>query len=629
MVLVAALASIGWAAEDEDPGRGVARVSLINGDVSVRRGDSGEWVAAAINAPLVAGDQLLTGAGARVELQFDWANVVRLSADAEIHLADLEANRYTLQLARGTATFSVLRDTDAQVEIDTPSVSVRPLRKGDYRIYVADSGEVEITVRSGEADVFTPQGSERLGAGKTLFARGPASDPEYQVRNAVAYDDWDRWNADRNQYFDRSASYRYVDSSVYGAEDLDGYGSWVWAPPYGYVWAPQVDAGWAPYSDGRWSWIDYYGWSWVSYDPWGWAPFHYGRWFYNQPYGWCWWPGAMHTRHYWSPGLVAFFGYGGWNGMGVGFGAGSIGWVPLAPNETYHPWYGRDVYRGYRNTTAIGNSVHVVNNANIVSVYRNARVTGGVSAVDATQFGRGNRNVVRLSANDLGSVDLVNGQLPVAPVRESLRVSNRDVTPMPAARGNAQQRFFSPKPAPQVERVPFAQQQRSMQQATRRTVTQPAATQPQAPAPQVNTNPGWRRFDSPPPARQPAPQVDTNRDRGSAPMQISPPIVRERQAVPSQPAPAPRMEAPRQVAPPPQAAPRMEAPRQVAPPPQAAPRMEAPRQAAPPPQAAPQQAAPQQQAAPPQQAAPARSEPAPSGNRESGGDNRGTRANPR
>jgi hypothetical protein len=580
MVLVAALASIGWAADEEDPGRGVARASLINGDVSVRRGDSGDWVAAAVNAPLVVGDQLLTGSESRAELQFDWANVLRLSSDAEIHLADLESNRYMVQLARGTVTFSVLRDNDAQVEIDTPSVSERPPRMGDYRIYVDDNGETEITVRSGEADVFTPQGSQHLESGNTLFARGPASDPEYQVRAAVASDDWDRWNEERNQYFDRTASYRYADTSVYGAEDLDGYGSWVYAPPYGYVWAPSVDVGWAPYSYGRWSWIDYYGWSWVSYDPWGWAPFHYGRWFYNQPYGWCWWPGAMHTRQYWSPGLVAFFGYGGWNGMG---------WVPLAPNETYHPWYGRDLYRGYRNTTYIDNSGHIVNNTNLLNAYRNARVTGGVSALDVTQFGRGSGNVVRLSNNDLRSVDLVNGQLPVAPGRESLRVSSREVAPMPVARGNPQGRFFSPKPAPQVERVPFAQQQRSMQQATRQTVPQPA------PAPQVNTNPGWRRFDPPVPAQPSAPpQAGTNSGRGSAPMQISPPMVRERQAAPSQPAPAPRMESPRPVPPPPPSVVR-EAPRQ-----------EAPRQAAP---------------------APAQS--APSANRESGGDTRGTRTDQR
>src|SRR5438105_11095800 len=37
---------------------GVARVSLIHGDVSMQRGDSGDWVAVTLNTPIVAGDQL-------------------------------------------------------------------------------------------------------------------------------------------------------------------------------------------------------------------------------------------------------------------------------------------------------------------------------------------------------------------------------------------------------------------------------------------------------------------------------------------------------------------------------------------------------------------------------------------
>src|SRR5919106_1749284 len=76
----------GWG-DTEDPGRGVARVSVLSGDVSVKRGDSGEWIAAAINAPLVVQDSLLTGVGtSRAEIQFDWANMIRLSHDAEVRL---------------------------------------------------------------------------------------------------------------------------------------------------------------------------------------------------------------------------------------------------------------------------------------------------------------------------------------------------------------------------------------------------------------------------------------------------------------------------------------------------------------------------------------------------------------
>src|ERR1700694_3223721 len=45
------------AQDADDQQRGVARISLVNGEVSVRRGDSGEWVAAVVNAPLMTEDQ--------------------------------------------------------------------------------------------------------------------------------------------------------------------------------------------------------------------------------------------------------------------------------------------------------------------------------------------------------------------------------------------------------------------------------------------------------------------------------------------------------------------------------------------------------------------------------------------
>ena len=93
--------------------RGVARISVMNGDVSVQRGDSGEIVAAAINAPLVVGDRVLTGPNSRAEVQFDLANMIRIASDSEIRLAEIADHRYQIQLARGLATFRVLRASDA------------------------------------------------------------------------------------------------------------------------------------------------------------------------------------------------------------------------------------------------------------------------------------------------------------------------------------------------------------------------------------------------------------------------------------------------------------------------------------------------------------------------------------
>ena len=55
--------------DDEGPGRGVARISLLNGDVSVKRGDTGDLVAAALNVALMTDDRVITGASSRAEGQ--------------------------------------------------------------------------------------------------------------------------------------------------------------------------------------------------------------------------------------------------------------------------------------------------------------------------------------------------------------------------------------------------------------------------------------------------------------------------------------------------------------------------------------------------------------------------------
>jgi hypothetical protein len=451
---------------DEAPARGVARISVINGDVSVRRGDSGDLIAAAINSPLVVQDRLITGPTARTEVQFDWANMIRLSHDAEVRFAELEYKRYIVQVARGTVTYRVLRDQDADVEVSTPSVSVRPVKKGAYRITVFEDGSSEITVRTGEAEIYTPTGSERLKSGRTMIARGSTSDPEFRFVSEINEDDWDRWNRNRDRDLERSRSYSYVSRDIYGAEDLDDHGYWVNVSSYGWVWSPRVAVGWAPYRHGRWSWVDYYGWSWVSYDPWGWAPYHYGRWLYSAPYGWCWWPGAVHSRHYWSPGLVAFFGFGS---PGVGVGFGNIGWVPLAPYERYYPWYGRNYYGGYRSGAYGANSVRIVNNVNITNVYRNSRIDRAVTFVDHDGFSRGRSGgAARIRDAEFSRASVMQGPLPLTPGRESLRLADRDSN-LRVAQSPGADRFFSHRQPAAVDRVPFEDQRRGVEQSARRT----------------------------------------------------------------------------------------------------------------------------------------------------------------
>ncbi len=465
---LAVLAALPLLLAGQDPGeagRGVARLSLMSGDVSIQRGDSGDHVAAALNAPLVTQDRVYTGANSRAELQFDAANFVRLASNTEVRLTELVNRRYQMQLAEGMVTFAVVRDTDADVEISTPTVAVRPLRRGNYRVFVRPDGSTEIIVRRGEAEIFTPTGAERLRRGEMMRVRGTQANPEFQVARAPGEDEWDRWNRSRDGALDRAVGYRYVSRDIYGIEDLDDWGRWVTYRDYGWVWVPRVAVGWAPYRYGRWMWLDWWGWSWVSYDPWGWAPYHYGRWFWGT-HGWCWWPGGVGVRHVWSPALVAFFGWGPSFHVGIGFG--NVGWIPLGPGDPFYPWWGRGIYGGFRNRTFIDNSVNIVNNVNIYNTYRNARVNNAITAVDGGDFVRGRPGQgMRLSGDQLREARLVRGALPVTPERESLRMTDRTVqAPVRAAR--AEGNFYSRRQATSLERVPFEQQREGMQQISRR-----------------------------------------------------------------------------------------------------------------------------------------------------------------
>jgi hypothetical protein len=615
MVLALAAMVVPARAQDaDDLKRGVARLSLINGDVSVRRGEGSEWVAGVINAPLLTDDRVATGATSRTEVQFDAADVLRLGANAELRLTQIEYGHYQMELARGVMTYRVLRAANANIEIDTPSLSVRPTREGSVRISVNDAGETEVTARGGDVEIFTPRGSQWIRNGQTMMARGAASDPEFQVVNAGGMDEWDRWCDSRDRMMMQSVSSRYVGPGVYGAEDLDNSGAWTNVPEYGNVWHPTgVAADWAPYQYGRWVWQDWYGWTWVSYDPWGWAPYHYGRWFYYNRIGWCWYPGLITARHYWSPALVGFVGFGA--GGGFGFGFGNIGWVPLAPYEVFHPWWGRGFYGPNRFNRGVN-----ITNVNITNVYRNARVTNGVSAVRVSEFQSGSFNhVARFSGNQIREAGVVHGQMPFAPGNSNLRFSDRQASVAP--RTNENTRFFTHQQPTPVQRMgnPGVAQPNGIRGGQAGGAGQDSNGwrrfgSPQSAAPQTNqpgtarngfgtrgdvqrndrpaaspSQGGWQRFGSPAPSNNsapaqrqaaPAPRQDyrsspysarpqqqynppsANRYTGPSnsrqeSLRIAPPVVRERPSSPGYSAPrqsapsysAPRQSAPRQSAP--------------------------------------------------------------------------------
>jgi hypothetical protein len=458
-------------------GVGVARISLIQGAVAVQRGDSASPVAAAINAPVLGADYVTTGDGARAEIQFDGSTSVRLGAGVQMRFTHLDAADRELQLAAGTIDVRLLRGTDGRSQVDTPSVSIRPRATGSYRVSVDASGRTEVTIRSGSADVVTPQGAQVLAPGTTLIAQGASSNPSVSSTEAIAYDDFDRFNRERDDRQERAlANAAYTAPGVAGIDDLDTYGRWVTDAGYGRVWVPTaVASSWAPYRDGRWVWEEGYGWTWLGYEPWGWAPYHYGRWYHSSLYGWSWYPERTYVA--WRPGIVAFLGFG----SGFGFGFGDIGWVPLAPFETFYPWWGN---RYGSNVTYVTNNYYygnVNNNGGFAhhKIFGNARYNG-VTYVAHKNFVDGHFEHPRSAdPSKLRSIHPMRGIVPALPTDANLRFSDRPVPSQLSTVSSAITGGTFAGNTIAVRRMPFVQQREALASAAHvRTATAPKPKQP-------------------------------------------------------------------------------------------------------------------------------------------------------
>ncbi len=219
--------------------QGVGRISLIHGDVSTQRGDSGDWSAAVLNQPLMTGDKVSTGDKARAEIQLDFANILRLGTSSKAIIANLTHKTIQIQLSQGISNYDVSKDSEAEPEIDTPNVSVHPAHQdGIYRIEVHPDGDTVVIVRRGEAQIATPQGSTVVHEGEMATVRGDSNSAQYKISSAPDRDDWDRWNTDRDHLIRDAQSWHHTNHYYTGTQDLDTYGNWQNVPDYGDVWVP-------------------------------------------------------------------------------------------------------------------------------------------------------------------------------------------------------------------------------------------------------------------------------------------------------------------------------------------------------------------------------------------------------
>jgi hypothetical protein len=384
---------------------GAIRVNLLQGDVQVKIADTGEWVPASVNMPLVEGDELWVPDGSRAALQSTRGDYVRLAEGTALQILRMDLDSYQFYMAEGRVYVLNRAPKRSVLQFDTPDASIRAFGNTRFRIDIP-GGETDVVVIRGSVQAENDDGTTTVRAGDMLAV---GADGYAELSPAPPPDDWRRWNAQRDRIvLARGSSQRHLPEELQSySSDFEANGRWVNVPEYGYVWTPTVVVigDWAPYRHGRWVWRggDYV---WVGYEPWGWAPYHYGRWAFAARIGWFWVPPARGDV-YWSPGYV------GWVRTGD-----HVAWVPLAPREVY---YGHGNFGRYSTNITNVN----INQVQVTNVYRNVNVTNSITVVNQTTFVTGrpssvDRNVVVNVREDFAKRrNIVVGRPPIKPVETS------------------------------------------------------------------------------------------------------------------------------------------------------------------------------------------------------------------
>ncbi len=396
-----------------DPPTRVARISYLDGSVSIQPGGVGDWGAAALNRPMTIGDKLWTDKDSRAELQ---TGVVSMHLGSMTALSFLNLNQAITQMriAEGSINFRVkeIREGDLY-EVDTPNATFTVMKAGAFRIDVNENGDsTGITVIRGQGQVVAGGKTSDLQPGQRGVFNG-TNEVQSTVAQAPPADGLDQWANDRDLREQDSVSAQYVPPDMPGTADLDNNGDWSEQPNVGPVWYPNdVPADWAPYSAGSWNYIGPWGWTWVGYEPWGFAPYHYGRWgYYGGRWGWC--PGPRVGFAVYGPAFVGF--------LGGGFGFG-VGWFPLGFGEPFHPWYHAGF--GYVNRINVHNTY--IRNVNVLRGGGNFNYAyaHNIHAVTATSRGaftggeRVNRGAAHLTEASLRGAEVTN-HVGFAPSRQS------------------------------------------------------------------------------------------------------------------------------------------------------------------------------------------------------------------
>jgi len=234
----------------------IVRISFVEGDVRIARGEAKDkpagavWEKAVANLPLETGFSLVTGAG-RAEIEFEDDSTLYLGENSVLTFNDLHTTSgapYTdIGLLAGTVStnvFSNIAGEQFYLRTPTDTFVARYLSPWNVRIssYLDGDAETEVSGRlvpvSGPAPTMGAKGhAEYLRDGHLVDFAGPKDD-------AAEFAAWDKWVAVR--VAQRTAANQEVMKAsgltalIPGLSELKGQGTFFDCAPYGTCWEPKV-----------------------------------------------------------------------------------------------------------------------------------------------------------------------------------------------------------------------------------------------------------------------------------------------------------------------------------------------------------------------------------------------------
>jgi len=370
----------------------VGRVYYIEGDLLRYIPEDNDWVAMVKDAPFGAEDALFSGNTGMAETIVPNGTWMRVGNSTQIQIIALASDLTEMDVAAGVARF-YNKGSETIIKATSPFGYVLAYPGAVFDFYVGENSVEVIAVEGTVSFVHTATDARYdvvAGSPSILADASQASSGDGTIDP-----DWDRWNNARENFWMskariRGRSVEYLPPDLQDESyALEENGRWENVPYEGsshWFWRPTtVAVGWSPFTAGRWT--DWNGDQvWIPAEPFGYVTHHYGNWVYTRN-SWYWAPPVVSVQmgrplldigFFWSPGRVSWIYHDTY-----------VGWVPLAPRETYYShrnWGGPHTMVVTNNITRINVNIgsyayasHAIvvprDNFYRVDNYRNVRMT--------------------------------------------------------------------------------------------------------------------------------------------------------------------------------------------------------------------------------------------------------------